>query len=54
MCNCFKVCNRQALHAMTLGFDHPVTHEPMHFSAPLPDDMSSLLEKWRIYTTQHT
>lgn len=48
--NCFKVCPRQALHAKTLGFDHPVTGERMFFQAPLPEDMVELLEKWRNYT----
>lgn len=35
---------RQALHAATLGFVHPVTGEEMHFSAPLPPDLESLIE----------
>ncbi len=48
--NCFKICPRQALHAKTLGFDHPVTGERMFFQAPLPNDMVELLEKWRHYT----
>lgn len=48
--NCFKICPRQALHAKTLGFDHPVTGERMFFEAPLPQDMVQLLEKWRNYT----
>lgn len=47
--NCLKICPRQALHAETLAFDHPVTGERMHFSAPLPDDMSQLIDKWRRY-----
>ena len=34
---------RQALHAATLGFVHPVTEEPMRFEAPLPADMVALL-----------
>ena len=45
--NCFEVCPRQALHARTLGFVHPATGEEMFFTAPLPDDMQRLLEKWR-------
>ncbi|MEM6941543.1 MAG: RluA family pseudouridine synthase [Pseudomonadota bacterium] len=36
--------NRQALHAATLGFLHPVTGEEKRFEAPLPEDMSNLLE----------
>ena len=47
--NCFKICPRQALHARTLGFVHPRTKEFVHFAAPLPDDMSALLDKWRRY-----
>ena len=34
----------QALHAATLGFDHPVTGEPLRFEAPLPADMQALAE----------
>jgi 23S rRNA pseudouridine1911/1915/1917 synthase len=34
---------RQALHAATLGFDHPVTGERMEFASPLPWDMEGLL-----------
>lgn len=37
------VFKRQALHAATLGFVHPVTEEEMAFDAPLPADMSQLL-----------
>ncbi|HUH35574.1 MAG TPA: RluA family pseudouridine synthase [Moheibacter sp.] len=48
--NCFKVCPRQALHAKTLGFDHPVTGERMFFEQALPNDLVDLLEKWRNYT----
>lgn len=47
--NCFAVCPRQALHAMTLGFRHPVTGEEMDFTSPLPEDMSVLIDKWRNY-----
>ncbi|MNI48051.1 Ribosomal large subunit pseudouridine synthase D [compost metagenome] len=36
---------RQALHAVELGFKHPLTGEKMIFKAPLPDDMSHLLYK---------
>jgi 23S rRNA pseudouridine1911/1915/1917 synthase len=33
--------NRQALHAATLSFRHPISHQPMSFQAPLPADMRS-------------
>ncbi|MCI9168250.1 MAG: RluA family pseudouridine synthase [Dorea sp.] len=35
--------SRQALHSHRLSFSHPVTGEPMTFTAPLPDDMSAVL-----------
>lgn len=38
---------RQALHAATLGFDHPVTGDALSFAAPLPDDMQALLTALR-------
>lgn len=47
--NCFKVCNRQALHAKTLGFVHPITGRQMDFTSDLPNDMQQLLDKWSIY-----
>jgi 23S rRNA pseudouridine1911/1915/1917 synthase len=39
--------SRQALHAATLGFEHPVTGEWMRFEAPLPEDMEALLAALR-------
>ena len=47
--NCFALCPRQALHAATLGFEHPRTGETVRFAAPLPQDMRALIEKWRNY-----
>ena len=35
---------RQALHAATLGFVHPITKEELSFDAPLPNDMASLID----------
>lgn len=37
----------QALHAMVLGFLHPVTNTYMEFTAPLPEYFLKLLEKLR-------
>jgi 23S rRNA pseudouridine1911/1915/1917 synthase len=37
--------NRQALHAIRLGFDHPVTGESMLLEAALPEDMRQLEEQ---------
>lgn len=47
--NCFEVCPRQALHARTLGFVHPVTRQEMFFSSEVPADMMSMIERWRTY-----
>ena len=35
---------RQALHAATLGFLHPISGEKLSFEAPLPRDMVELIE----------
>lgn len=48
--NCFNICNRQALHAQILGFEHPVTGERMRFESELPNDFKSVIEKWRAYS----
>jgi len=48
--NCFALCPRQALHAKELGFKHPVTGKDMFFESPMPEDMSSVIEKWRKYS----
>lgn len=51
--NCFKVLPRQALHAKTLGFEHPVTKEYMRFDTEIPNDMKECIEKWRNYSKSH-
>lgn len=38
---------RQALHAATLGFVHPVSGETLEFAADLPEDMAQLLRDLR-------
>ena len=38
---------RQALHAATLGFDHPVTGERLEFTSPLPGDIAGLIDALR-------
>ncbi len=48
--NCFNILPRQALHAKSLGFYHPKTNEWMTFESELPDDMTQVIEKWRVYT----
>ena len=47
--NAFAICPRQALHAQTLGFFHPILKRQMYFSSTLPPDMTALIEKWRKY-----
>jgi 23S rRNA pseudouridine1911/1915/1917 synthase len=47
--NCFKMLPRQALHAKTLGFNHPVTGEKMLFDSDLPEDMDSVIKRWENY-----
>jgi 23S rRNA pseudouridine1911/1915/1917 synthase len=47
--NCMQICPRQALHAKTLGFVHPVTHKEMFFTSELPEDMTALINRWRDY-----
>jgi len=47
--NCFALLPRQALHAKTLGFVHPVTREEMLFDSEMPADMQQVIEKWRGY-----
>jgi 23S rRNA pseudouridine1911/1915/1917 synthase len=47
--NCFKILPRQALHAKSLAFDHPVTGKRLSFDSNLPDDMVQVIEKWRKY-----
>ena len=40
-----KLLSRQALHAKTIGFIHPVTKEFLKFNSELPADMQAILEK---------
>lgn len=50
--NCFEICPRQALHAKTLGFVHPVSGQWLQFDSEMPEDMTALLDKWRKYCNQ--
>ena len=47
--NCFDILPRQALHAKTIGFVHPTTHNLMQFDSDLPDDMQRVIAKWKKY-----
>lgn len=51
--NCFKQIPRQALHAKTLGFIHPDTNKQVQFDSELPEDFSSVLDKWEGYVQHH-
>ena len=48
--NAFKLLPRQALHAKTLGFNHPESEEKIFFESELPDDFSLCYEKWKYYS----
>ena len=48
--NTFKLLPRQALHAKTLGFVHPVSGKQMRFDSELPEDMQACIDKWRNYS----
>ncbi len=50
--NCFQLLPRQALHAKSLGFEHPVSKKRIDFESPLPADFDAVLTKWRAYTTE--
>ena len=41
---------RHALHAKTLGFVHPKTKEDLLFENEIPNDLATVIEKWRIYS----
>lgn len=45
--DCANSFSRQALHAETLGFVHPISGVDMDFSAPLPEDLVGLLTALR-------
>ena len=47
--NSFKIINRQALHAKSLGFIHPKTKKEVFFDSDLPKDIRAVIEKWKKY-----
>lgn len=51
--NCFNICPRQALHAKSLGFYHPLTKKRLFFDSELPSDMSNLINKWEEYAASN-
>ena len=48
--NCFNIIPRQALHAKTLGFIHPLNKQKVLFDSEIPEDMKLVIEKWRSYS----
>ncbi|RAU81522.1 RluA family pseudouridine synthase [Pontibacter arcticus] len=47
--NAFKLMPRQALHAKSLGFTHPITKEKILFDSELPEDFTAVIKKWELY-----
>ena len=47
--NCFKLLPRQALHAKSLSFNHPISGKRLSFDSEIPVDMQQVIEKWRSY-----
>ncbi len=42
-----EALGRQALHAAALGFEHPITGQPLSFVSPLPNDLIRLVKALR-------
>jgi len=47
--NCFAILPRQALHARSLTFSHPTGNQWMQFQSEPPEDMATVIERWRKY-----
>lgn len=47
--NCFNILPRHALHAKTLGIVHPRTKKELNFECELPEDILTVIEKWKRY-----
>ena len=45
--------DRQALHAVMLKFEHPISGEELEFHAPVPEDMVSMTEALRQDVHEH-
>jgi 23S rRNA pseudouridine1911/1915/1917 synthase len=50
--NAMKLIPRQALHAKSLGFIHPVTKQELYFNSELPEDFTAVLAKWELYENE--
>jgi len=51
--NCFKLLPRQALHAKSLGFIHPSSQQYIYFDSEYPEDLQSVIDKWRGYSVHN-
>lgn len=49
---CFEACPRQALHAKTLGFTHPITGEQINLDSVWADDFRHLIDLWEDFATK--
>lgn len=49
--NCLQILPRQALHAKSLGFIHPITNEFLFFDSEIPTDITEVIAKWRKYVS---
>ncbi len=49
--NAFSIMPRQALHALSLGFVHPVSGEEIYYESEMPQDFVTLIEKWSSYSS---
>lgn len=47
--NCFNILPRQALHATSIRFEHPINNKLYYFKSPIPHDMNCLIQKLRNY-----
>jgi len=47
--NCFDLLDGQALHAKTLGFQHPTKDEYIRLDSVLPSGFQQVLNKWEKY-----
>lgn len=47
--NNFEILPRQALHAKSLSFIHPTTDQLVSFNSSLPEDMTTVIDRWRNY-----
>lgn len=51
--NCFNILPRQALHAYSLGFEHPTLKKRLYFEKEPPDDLKGVLERIIRYTNSN-